>query len=76
MIHLSTRLAWHDTGDPGQSERSARGRRYEERMGIPVVGDGADGAEVEPGVWPLVITFRDGDDGSIDQQQIETLVRK
>ena len=77
MIHLSTRLAWHDTGAPGQSERSARGRRYEERMGIPVVGDGArPGFDVEPGIAPLVIASRDGDDGSIDQQRIEALARK
>jgi len=49
---------------------------YEEVMGIPVVGDGADGAEVEPGVSPLVITSRDGDDGSINVPRIEALARK
>ncbi|HDQ70555.1 MAG TPA: hypothetical protein ENN19_00480 [Chloroflexi bacterium] len=111
MIHLSTRLAWHDTGAPwpispigspvpdftigfagdtyywehlrmlsvpAYREGWERKRRwYEERMGIPVVGDGARTEfDVEPGISPLVITSRDGDDGSIDQQRIEALARK
>jgi hypothetical protein len=63
---------------PAYREGWERKRRwYEERMGIPVVGDGArPGFDVEPGVSPLVITSRDGDDGSIDQQRIEVLARK
>jgi hypothetical protein len=63
---------------PAYREGWERKRRwYEERMGIPVVGPGAvPGREVEPGVSPLVITSRDGEDGSIDQQQIEVLARK
>jgi hypothetical protein len=63
---------------PAYREGWERKRRwYEERMGIPVVGPGAvPGREVEPGVSPLVITSRDGDDGSIDQQRIEALARK
>jgi hypothetical protein len=52
-------------------------RWYEETMGIPVVGDGAlADRDVEPGTSPLVITSRDGDDGSIDAQRIEHLARK
>ncbi|MBE9479366.1 MAG: hypothetical protein IMY80_05315, partial [Chloroflexi bacterium] len=63
---------------PACREGWERKRRwYEERMGIPVVGDGARSEfDVEPGTAPLVITSRDGDDGSIDQQQIEMLARK
>jgi hypothetical protein len=50
---------------------------YEERMGIPVVGPGAaPGRPVEPGVSPLVITSRDGDDGSIDARRIESLAHR
>ena len=50
---------------------------YEERMGIPVVGDGAlPDRETEPGASPLVITSRDGEGGSIDQQRIEQLAQK
>ena len=64
-------------GVPAYREGWERKRRwYEERMGIPVVGDGTDGAEVEPGVPSLVITSCDGDDGSIDQQRIEALARR
>lgn len=62
------------------SYREGWGRKrqwYEERMGIPVVGDGAlPGRDVEPGTSPLVITSRDGDDGRIDAQKIEYLARK
>jgi exodeoxyribonuclease V alpha subunit len=63
---------------PAYREGWERKRRwYEERMGIPVVGDGArDGVDVEPGTSPLVITSRDGDDGSINQQRIEELAQK
>jgi exodeoxyribonuclease V alpha subunit len=65
-------------GVPAYREGWERKRRwYEERMGIPVVGDGArPGFDVEPGVSPLVITSCDGDDGSIDQQRIEALARR
>jgi hypothetical protein len=120
MIHLSARLAWHDSGwngcvchesqfslddprdyrlpdftigfagdiyywehlgmlsVPAYRDGWERKRRwYEEQLGIPVVGPGAAlGREVEPGVSPLVITSRDGDDGSINQQRIEQLARK
>jgi len=52
-------------------------RWYEETMGIPVVGDGArDGVDMKPGTSPLVITSRDGADGSIDVPRIEALARK
>jgi ATP-dependent exoDNAse (exonuclease V) alpha subunit len=52
-------------------------RWYEETMGIPVVGDGArDGVDVKAGNSPLVITSRDGADGSIDVPRIEALARK
>jgi ATP-dependent exoDNAse (exonuclease V) alpha subunit len=63
---------------PAYREGWERKRRwYEEQMGIPVVGSGAaPGCDVEPGMSPLVITSRDGDDGSIDQQRIEALARK
>jgi exodeoxyribonuclease V alpha subunit len=63
---------------PAYREGWERKRRwYEERMGIPVAGDGArTGFDMEPGISPLVITSRDGDDGSIDQQRIEALARR
>jgi len=63
---------------PAYREGWERKRRwYEEVMGILVIGPGAaPGREVEPGVSPLVITSRDGDDGSIDQQRIEALARR
>lgn len=51
-------------------------RWYEERMGIPVVGDAVSDANVEPGTFPIVITSRDGDDGSINVPKIEELIRK
>lgn len=52
-------------------------RWYEERLGIPVVGPGAaDDRTVEPGTFPIVITSRDGDNGSIDAREIERLARK
>lgn len=50
---------------------------YEERMAIPVVGDGElPDNDVEPGTSPLLITSRDGDDGSIDARRIRHLARK
>ncbi|MDY7040427.1 MAG: ATP-dependent RecD-like DNA helicase [Chloroflexota bacterium] len=63
---------------PAYREGWERKRRwYEERMGIPVVGDGAHpGREVEPGTSPLVITSRDDERGGINQQRIEALARK
>jgi exodeoxyribonuclease V alpha subunit len=63
---------------PAYYEGWMRKRRwYEKTMGIPVVGEGAeDGRNVDPGISPLVITSRDGDDGSIDAQKIEQLARK
>ncbi|RRR72400.1 MAG: exodeoxyribonuclease V [Candidatus Viridilinea halotolerans] len=52
-------------------------RWYEQTMGIPVVGPGAaEDLQVEPGTFPVVITSRDGDDGSIDAQEIERLARR
>ena len=51
-------------------------RWYEERLGMPVVGAAAEeGRDVKPGVSPVVITSRDGEDGGIDQQVIERLAR-
>jgi len=63
---------------PSYHEGWERKRRwYEERMAIPVVGDGAlPDRDVEPGISPLVITSRDGEDGSIDAQRIERLARR
>ena len=63
---------------PAYREGWERKRRwYEERLGIPVVGDGArPGFDVEPGTTPLVITSRDGDNGSIDVPHIEALARR
>jgi len=52
-------------------------RWYEERLEIPVVGDGADPAQsVEAGIYPLVITSRDDEVGGMDAQHIEQLARK
>jgi hypothetical protein len=65
---------------PAYHEGWKRKRRwYEERMGIPVVGDGALPVRertVEPGISPLVITSRDGEDGSIDARRVEMLAKK
>jgi hypothetical protein len=74
------RLYWEHLGMltvPAYREGWERKRRwYEERMGIPVVGDGAPGATVEPGTFPIVITSRDGEDGGIDVPRIEELIRE
>ena len=49
---------------------------YEERLGIPVVGDGVgEDRDVTPGTSPVVITSRDSDDGGIDAQRVEYLAR-
>ncbi|MDD3827862.1 MAG: hypothetical protein PHY79_18000, partial [Anaerolineae bacterium] len=62
---------------PAYRQAWERKRRwYEETMGYPVVGDDEPDREVEPGTSPLVITSRDGDDGSIDAQRIDYLVRR
>jgi len=51
-------------------------RWYEERMGIPVVGDGVDDTNIKPGTFPIVVTSRDGDNGGINVPRIEELIRK
>lgn len=51
-------------------------RWYEERLGVPVVGNGATDASVKPGTFPIVITSRDGDDGSINVPRIEELIQR
>jgi hypothetical protein len=63
---------------PDYREKWKRKRKwYQETMGIPVVGDGIDDdLQVEPGEFPVVITSRDGEDGSIDSKRIEQLIRK
>jgi len=62
---------------PSYQEGWERKRRwYEETMRIPVVGDGAPGVDVEPGTTPIVITSRDGADGSIDVPRLEALARR
>ena len=113
MIHLSARLAWHNSGWNGcvckfphlnsscignetirderddEKERQFAGTQinqlecwdrkrkwYEEKMGIPVIGDGAMDVNLEPGQFPIVITSRDKDDGGIDVPRIEGLIRK
>jgi hypothetical protein len=64
-------------GTPAYRDAWARKRRwYVETLGIPVIGDDAPGMDAEPGTSPLVITSRDGDDGSIDAQRIEYLARR
>lgn len=46
-------------------------------MKITVIGAGVEGGPVvEPGVSPIVITSRDGDDGGIQVPVIEQLVRQ
>ncbi len=74
------RLYWEHLGMltvPAYRDGWERKRRwYEERMGIPVVGDAVSDANVEPGTFPIVITSRDGDDGSINVPKIEELIRK
>lgn len=63
---------------PAYREGWERKRRwYEQTMDIPVVGPGAGSdQQIEPGTFPVVITSRDGDDGSIDAQEIERLARR
>ncbi len=63
---------------PAYREGWERKRRwYEQTMGIPVVGPGAvPDRQVDPGTFPIVITSRDGNDGSIDAQAIERLARR
>lgn len=74
------RLYWEHLGMltvPAYRDGWARKRRwYEERMGIPVVGDGAPDASIKPGTFPIVITSRDGEDGGINVPRIEELIRQ
>ncbi len=50
---------------------------YEETMHIQVVGDGiVKEQEIKPGLSPIVITSRDRDDGGIDSQRIEQMIKK
>lgn len=63
---------------PSYRDAWERKRRwYEERMGYRVVGPGGnpvpDASQLRP---PLVITSRDGEDGSIDAQEIRRMARK
>jgi exodeoxyribonuclease V alpha subunit len=63
---------------PAYREGWERKRKwYEERLGIPVVGDGAaDRRDISPGTSPLVITSRDDDNGGIDVPHLEQLARQ
>lgn len=50
---------------------------YEETLGIPIVGAGADpGKEVQPATAPVVITSCDDEHGGIDQMEVARLARK
>jgi exodeoxyribonuclease V alpha subunit len=73
-------LYWEHLGMltvPAYREGWERKRRwYEERLNIPVIGDGAEGKEIVPGTFPIVITSRDGENGSINVPRIEQLIRK
>lgn len=49
---------------------------YQEILGIPVIGDGAPDEKLDPGVFPLVITSADNEDGGIDVPRFESLIKK
>ncbi len=52
-------------------------RWYEDVLGIPVLTEEElQTQKIQPGESPIVITSRDGEDGSIDAQTIEQRVRK
>ena len=62
---------------PSYREGWERKRRwYQDKLSVPVVGDGGTGIDADPGKFPVVITSRDGDDGGIDVPRIEELIRK
>jgi len=73
-------LFWEHLGMltvPSYREGWERKRKwYEEKMGIPVIGEGAANGKVNPGQFPIVITSRDNEDGGIDVPKIEGLIRK
>lgn len=73
-------LYWEHLGMltvPSYREGWERKRKwYEDELGIPVIGEGAKDAHLEPGQFPIVITSRDNEDGGIDVPRIEGLIRK
>lgn len=64
---------------PSYREDWERKRRwYQDRLGLVVVGPGAENPanEPEPGLSPLVITSRDDERGGMDQVELYRLARK
>ncbi|MBE7553155.1 MAG: AAA family ATPase [Anaerolineales bacterium] len=73
---------WEHLGmlnSPSYREDWERKRRwYQDRLGLVVVGPGAENPanEPEPGLSPLVITSRDDERGGMDQVELYRLARK